>query len=109
MERTKHNIQQLKTEFRKNGLSYTLVHRNNVVALYGVGGVFTDKILHYEVCKIKKVPAGEMFGKTYPAHETIPGNEEFGREGSSAIIKRSEAELYFEALTKQLNDRMTAE
>ena len=108
MKRTKHNIQKLKTEFRKNGLSYTQIKRNNVVALYGVSGTFTDKILHFEVCKIKKVPAGEMFGKTYPEHETIAGNEMFGKEGSQAIVQRNEAELYYEELTNRINADCTA-
>ena len=103
MEKTKQSIQRLKPAFRKNGLSYILIQRNEVVVLFGVSGTFTNKVLHYEVCKVKKVPAGEMFGKTYPAHETIPGNEQFGRDGSSAIVKRSEAELYYDTLTKQVN------
>jgi hypothetical protein len=32
-----------------NGLPYTLIKRNDKVALYGIGGEFTDKILHWEV------------------------------------------------------------
>jgi hypothetical protein len=39
----------LKTLFSKNGLEYTLMKRNDKVALYGIGGEFTDKILHWEV------------------------------------------------------------
>ena len=39
----------LKESFRLNGLQYTLLKRNEVVALYGIGGTYTDKILHYEV------------------------------------------------------------
>jgi hypothetical protein len=39
----------LKTEFRMNGLPYTLLKRNDVVALYGLGGTYTDEILHWEV------------------------------------------------------------
>ena len=103
MERTKHSVQKLKTEFRKNGLSYTLIKRNNTVALFGVSGTFTDQILHFEVCKIKTVQAGEMFGKSFPAHEVIPGNEMFGKEGSRAIVQRNEAELYFDTLTQRIN------
>jgi hypothetical protein len=36
----------LKTRFSMNGLPYTLLKRNEVVALYGIGGEHTDKILH---------------------------------------------------------------
>lgn len=103
MIRTKQSIQRVKSEFRKNGLPYTLLKRNEVVALFGVGGTFTKKILHHEVCRIKIVPAGEMFGKTYPAHETLPSNEMFGRDGSAAIVKRIEADKYFEELTQRIN------
>jgi len=108
MERTKHNVQKLKTAFRKNGLSYTLVQRNNTVAMFGVSGTFTNQILHFEVCKIKLVPAGEMFGKSFPAHETIPGNEMFGKEGSAAIVQRNEADKYFEELTNRINSQKQA-
>ena len=30
-------------QFNMNGLPYTLIKRNNKVALYGIGGEFTDK------------------------------------------------------------------
>ena len=39
----------LKTQFRLNGLPYTLLKRNDAVALYGIRGTYTDEILHYEV------------------------------------------------------------
>ena len=54
----------LKT-FRINELPYTLLKRNEVVALYGIGGTFTDEILHYEVdiIYIRKDKYGE--GGTY--------------------------------------------
>jgi hypothetical protein len=39
----------LETKFRLNGLPYTLLKRNDIVALYGIGGTFTNEILHYEV------------------------------------------------------------
>jgi hypothetical protein len=40
----------LKTHFRMNGLPYTLLKRNEVVELYGIGGTYTDKILHCKKC-----------------------------------------------------------
>lgn len=42
-------MKKLKESFRLNGLPYTLLKRNDVVALYGIGGTNTDEILHYEV------------------------------------------------------------
>ena len=39
----------LETKFSLNDLPYTLLKRNDKVALYGIGGEFTDKILHWEV------------------------------------------------------------
>ena len=37
----------LKTQFRMNKLPYTLLKRYEVVALYGIGGTYTDEIIHY--------------------------------------------------------------
>lgn len=42
----------LKTQFRMNGLPYTLIKRNDKVALYGIGGTYSDEIRHWKVCKI---------------------------------------------------------
>jgi hypothetical protein len=42
-------IKELETNFSLNDLPYTLIKRYNNVALYGIGGEFTDKILHWEV------------------------------------------------------------
>ena len=35
-----------------NGLPYTLLKRNELVAIYGIGGTYTDQIIHWEVDKI---------------------------------------------------------
>jgi hypothetical protein len=35
----------LKMQFRMNGLPYTLIKRNDKVALYRIGDEFSDKIL----------------------------------------------------------------
>jgi hypothetical protein len=37
-------MKKLKDSFRLNGLPYTLLKRNDVVALYGIGGTNTDQI-----------------------------------------------------------------
>jgi hypothetical protein len=66
----------LNTQFRMNELPYTLLKRNEVVALYGIGGTFTDEILHYEadIIYIRNDKYGEM--------EHIAKNDDFGRDRS---------------------------
>ena len=44
-----HFMKKLEESFKLNGLQYTLIKRNEYVALYGIGGEYTDKIYHYEV------------------------------------------------------------
>jgi hypothetical protein len=92
----------LKTEFKKNGLPYQLIKRNKTVVLYGVGGNYTDKILHYEVCEIRFNEAHAMHGKDFDASESIPSNEQFGKEHSRAIVDLKTANAYFDSLTKYL-------
>jgi len=87
----------LKSSFRLNGLPYTLLKRNEVVALYGIGGTYTDKILHWEVCKI-------YFGKDqFGEREAIPTNEKFGRDPSRCFNNEESALRYFDELTVKLN------
>lgn len=95
-------MRQLQEQFRKNGLPYTLIKRNDVVALYGVGGTFTDKILHYEVCQIHQQHERVFKGVQFEAGEALPSNEQFGRDGSRAIVNREEALTYFDELTTTL-------
>ena len=86
----------LKTKFRLNGLPYTLLKRNEVVALYGIGGTYTNEILHYEVdiIYIRKDKFGER--------EAIPGNENFGKDRSRCFQSWDLANTYFEELTSKL-------
>ena len=93
-------MKQLKEQFTKNGLPYILIKRNDLVAMYGVGGTYTEKILHYEVCKIHIIKT-----KYVSEREVIPGNEQFGRDGSEAIVNRKEADQYFDKLTGILRSK----
>jgi hypothetical protein len=70
----------LKTQFRMNGLPYTLLKRNDKVPLYGIGGYYSDKIRHWEVDKIyiRKDKYGER--------EAIATNEQFGRDRSRCFM-----------------------
>lgn len=87
----------LKKCFRLNGLPYTLLKRNEVVALYGIGGTYSDSILHYEVDKIyiRKDQYGER--------EAIATNEKFGRDPGRCFNSEDSALKYFDVLTVRLN------
>lgn len=87
----------LKTQFRMNGLPYTLLKRNEVVALYGIGGSYTDEILHWEVSKIY------IRKDKYGIRESLPTNEKFGRDLSRCFMDKEKAFLYFDTLTDLLN------
>ncbi len=89
-------MDKIKNMFHKNSLPYQLIMRNELVAIYGVGGTFTDHILHYEVCRI------HIRNDKYGLREALASNEQFGREGSLAIIDLDEALRYFEELTSSL-------
>ena len=86
----------LKTQFRMNELPYTLLKRNDVVALYGIGSTFTDEILHYEVDII-------YFRKDkYGEREHIAKNDDFGRDRSRCFNSKDQADKYFDELTAEL-------
>ena len=80
-----------------NGLPYTLLKRNDVVALYGVGGTYTEKILHYEVDVI--YTRQDQYG----FREHIAKNDDFGRDRSQCFINENDALVYYEILTSELN------
>ena len=86
----------LKTSFRLNGLPYTLLKRNDVVALYGIGGTNTDEIIHWEVdiIYIRKDKYGER--------EHIATNENFGIDRSRCFNSEVKALEYFDLLTSEL-------
>src|SRR5512136_347499 len=87
----------LNTSFRLNDLSYTLLKRNNKVALYGIGGTYTDKIIYFEVdiISIRKDKYGDR--------ESIPTNEQFGRDRSRCFNDEKTALEYFDLLTSKLH------
>jgi hypothetical protein len=89
-------MKKLKESFRLNGLPYTLLKRNDVVALYGIGGTNTDKILHWEVdiIYIRKDIYGER--------EAIPSNGQFGRDRSRCFASEELALEWYDKLTAEL-------
>lgn len=86
----------LNAKFKRNGQSYTLLKRNEVVALYGIGGTYTDEILCYEVSRIY------IRNDKYGLRESIPSNERFGRDSSRSFTDIESANIYFEKLTTRL-------
>jgi len=87
----------LKIKFRLNDLPYTLIQRNEKVALYGIGGEYTYKILHWEVSKIY------IRKDKYGIRESLPTNEKFGRDLSRCFMNVEKALKYFDELTAILN------
>jgi hypothetical protein len=84
----------LKVSFRRNGLLYILLQRNDLAAIYGVGGTYSDRVSHYEVCKIY------IRQDKYGERESIPNNEQFGRDLSRCFNNYKSAVKYFDELTK---------
>ena len=87
----------LKEHFRLNGLPYTLLKRNDKVALYGIGGTHTEEILHWEVSKIY------IRNDKYGIRESLPTNEKFGKDLSRCFMNKEMAFRYFDTLTDLLN------
>ena len=89
-------MKQLKESFRLNGLQYTLIKRNEYVALYGISGEYTDKVLHYEVdiIYIRK--------DQYDEREHIAKNDDFGRDRSRCFNNEAKALKYYNELTAKL-------
>ena len=89
-------MKELKTSFRLNGLLYTLLDRNDLVAVYGISGTYTDEIFHWEVDKIY------IRKDQYGVRESIPTNELFGRDLSRCFMYKEIALRYFDELAIRL-------
>lgn len=86
-------MKKLKESFKLNGLPYILLKRNDHVALYGIGGEYTDKILHYEVDIIYTRK------DKYGTREHIATNDTFGRDRSRCYINKATAYRYFDKIS----------
>ena len=91
-------MKKLKESFSLNGLPYTLLKRNDFIALYGIGGSYTDKILHYEVDIIYHRK------DKYGVREHIAKNDDFGRDRSRCFTSKDLALKYFDELTSELRE-----
>jgi len=90
-------MEKLKESFRRHGLSYTLIKRNDKLCIYGVSGTYTDNILHFEVMLIR------IRDDQYGHREGIPSDEEFGKSKRDRHFQKLvEAEAYFARWTASL-------
>lgn len=89
-------MKRIKESFRLNGLQYTLIKRNENVALYGISGTYTDKVISYEVDIIY------FRNDQYGEREAIATNEVFGRDRSRSFNNEQKAQEYYNELTTEL-------
>jgi hypothetical protein len=93
-------MEKLKKQYRMKELLYTLIKRNDKVALYGIGSHYTDKILHYEVDII--YIRIDRFGE----REHIADNALFGRDRSRCFPNEKSALAYYNKLYVKLLQRV---
>jgi hypothetical protein len=95
-------METLSEQFRKNGLDYCLVNRNEHVALYELD--YDGECVGWEVSRIYQQQASTFAGRNYREGEVLPSNEKFGPDGSKAFHAdgKAKAELYFPILSDGL-------
>lgn len=72
-------MKQLATEIKHKGFLYIQEYRNDSYAIYSQW--LDNKIIAFELIRIKKNKDRELFGKLYPASETYPDTKGWGKEG----------------------------
>jgi hypothetical protein len=82
--------------FRKSGVGYRLIKRNNNLALFALN---SDR--HWEVDRIYINPANDRFGVHFPEMEAISNETQFGRDGSCTFQNFEKALRYFDELSKK--------
>ncbi len=93
-------MKRLKSHFNKNGLDYTLINRNEKVALFQLGP--TEYPDGYEVCRIYHMKEHEAFGVVFEESEKISSNDQFITDGSGSFKSLDGALRLFDKLTAQL-------
>lgn len=90
-------MEKLKESFNRQKLRYTLLKRDEKLAIFGISGTFTDSILHYEVVMIR------IRDDQYGHRESVPSDEEFGKtKPDRHFQKMDEALSYFDEWTVKL-------
>ena len=92
----------LKTQFRKNDLYYTLICRNDNVAMYETRQEKDSDRCHYEVTRIYIRPAHTALNVDFEEAEILTSNDQFFYDGSGAFIKKDNAMKHFLQLSKEL-------
>jgi hypothetical protein len=90
----------LKPHFSKNGLEYTLMKRNDKVALFQLGQ--TEYPDGYEVSRIYIIRPHKAFGIDIEESEIISSNDQFLFDGSGAFRNLNNALKHFDKLTNKL-------
>jgi hypothetical protein len=92
----------LKTHFRKNDLYYTLICRNDKVAMYETRQEKDSNRCHYEVTRIYIRPAHTDLNVDFEEAEVLTSNDQFFYDWSGAFIKKDNVMNHFLQLTKEL-------
>jgi hypothetical protein len=69
-------MKKLETTIKKNAFEYVQVNRNDVYAIYAQ--FYNGVLIGHEVFKINKYEEREIPGVKIPAHEAMPGDNQFG-------------------------------
>lgn len=88
----------IKDCFTHDGFHFSMVKRVGNVALFRKTKPNHSR-LSFEVVIIKTHPAKTLFGRTYPARESMPPSEQWGQAGWS-YLNREAAERRFARLTE---------
>jgi len=98
----------LKTHFSKNGLEYTLLKRNDKIALFQLG-ISSECPDGYEVSRIYIMRPHKAFGVDFEEAEIISSNDQFLFDGSGAFRNLDNALKHFDKLTNKLVHHLTVE
>ena len=91
-------LRDLHVKLRKNGFDYSLVIRNEKVAVYEQG--YNKNLKYYEVFIVRIKPAIKFKGKDIPQREIFPSDGDFGKTAWSCRTMEEEFKNLIE-LTKQ--------
>jgi hypothetical protein len=87
----------LKTQFRKNGIDYTLLKRTDKIALFKLGPSSDPD--GYEVCRIYIMRPHKAFGIDFEESEIITSNDQFLTDGSGSFRNLDNAQKHYDKLS----------
>lgn len=90
----------LKTEFRKNGLDYTLFKHTDKIALFQLG--YSPDHDVYELYRIYLMRPHKAFGVYFEESEVISTNDQFLADGSDAFRSLGNALKHYDKLSAKL-------